>query len=70
MNKRLESVLEFCNNNNYTIREYIDTGGVRVTHANGEYTVLYQYKGKWVTREELNKIYLDLKGGLLKHRFR
>ena len=32
MNKRLESVLEFCNNNNYTIREYIDTGGVRVTH--------------------------------------
>ena len=32
MNKRLESVLEFCNKNNYTIHEYVDTGGVRVTH--------------------------------------
>ena len=64
MNKRLESVLEFCNKNNYTIREYIDTGGVRVTHPDNGYTILYQFKGKWVTREELNKIYLALKEDL------
>lgn len=52
MNKRLEEVLEFCNKYGYTIRNYTDTGGVGVT-KDCKYTILYQYKGEWFTREEL-----------------